>query len=73
MYREQMYRHIKDKIKDIECEDGGFNSGKLWKLKKKLLPLNYDPPTARKDASGKLLTKEENKLNETRKHYKKVF
>ena len=48
----------------IDSEDGGFNSGKLWKLKKKLTPSNYDPPTAMKDSEGNLITTENEILKE---------
>ena len=51
-YGEQMYKYIKEEIECIDSEDGGFNSGKLWKLKKKLSPSNFDPPTAMKDSDG---------------------
>ena len=27
---------IREEIEGLECEEGGLNSGKLWKLKKKL-------------------------------------
>ena len=72
-YGEQMYKHIKEEIECIDSEDGGFNSGKLWKLKKKLTPSNYDPPTAMKDTDGNLLTAENDILKEATNQYKKVF
>ena len=68
-----MYKHIKEEIECIDGEDGGFNSGEQWKLKKKLTPSDYDPPTAMKDADGNLLTEEKDILKEATKHYKKVF
>ena len=44
-YAEGMFKTILSKVKGLdECEDGGFNSGKLWKLKQKLSPRNHDPP-----------------------------
>ena len=72
-YGEQMYAKIKEEIECIDSEDGGFNSGKLWKLKKKLSPTTYDPPTAMKDTNGNLLTSEKDILKEATKHYQKVF
>ena len=72
-YGEQMYKYIKEEIECIDSEDGGFNSGKLWKLKKKLSPSNFDPPTAMKDSDGNLLTTEEDIVDEATKHYLKVF
>ena len=72
-YSEKMYNTIKNEIDCINSEDGGFNSGKLWKLKKKLSPTNTDPPTAMLNSEGKLLTDEEEIKEEAKKHYKKVF
>ena len=44
-YAEGMFKTILSIVKGLdECEDGGFNSGKLWKLKQKLSPRNHDPP-----------------------------
>ena len=68
-----MYTNIKEEIECIDSEDGGFNSGKLRKLKKKLSPTTYDPPTAMKDTNGNLLTSEKDILKEATKHYQKVF
>ena len=72
-YSEKMFKQIKDELEDIESEDGGFNSGKLWKLKKKLSPNNADPPTAMKDPKGNLLTTDTEVKNEAVKHYLRVF
>jgi hypothetical protein len=72
-YSDIMYNKIKEEVKGINCEEGGFNSGSLWKLKKKLSPIHRDPPTAMKDKDGNLLTSDEDIRNEAVKHYKKVF
>ena len=32
---ESNYKKIMEEINNIECDEGGFNMGKLWKLKKK--------------------------------------
>ena len=45
-YSDKMCQNIKDEIADMDSEDGGFNPGKLWKLKKKLYPSIFDPPSA---------------------------
>ena len=45
-----------EEVKKIDCEEGGINSGHLWKLKKKLSPKCRDPPTAMMDRQGNLLT-----------------
>ena len=64
----------KKKIQNTgDCEDGGFNSGKLWKLKKKLAPRNSKPPSAMEDSEGNVLTSDEDILNEAVKHNKSVF
>ena len=52
------YNKICEEISDIKCDEGGVNSGKLWKLKKKLSPRCRDPPTAMMDFNGKLITSE---------------
>ena len=41
-YSEKIIQKNKEEIEDIKSEDGGFNSGKLWKLEKKLSPNNSD-------------------------------
>ena len=43
----------------VSCDDGieGYSQPKTWKLKKKLAPKNtFDPPAAKKDKSGNLIT-----------------
>ena len=72
-YSEKMYKKIKEEIDCINSEDGGFNSGKLWKLKKKLSPTNIDPPTAMKNSEGDLLTNDDEIKEEAKNHYRKVF
>ena len=53
------YELIKGEIENIDCEEGGLNSGNLWKLKKKQSPKCRDPPTAMLDQNGNLLTSEQ--------------
>ena len=72
-YSQVMYNKIKKEIKVINSDVGGFNPGNLWKLKQKLAPRFKDPPTAMKDADGKLLTTDEEVRKEAMKHYKNVF
>ena len=50
------YEKIKEEIENINCDEGGFNSGHLWKLKKKMSPKCRDPPTAMLDNQGNLVT-----------------
>ena len=70
---ENNYRKIMDEIKDIECDEGGFHMGKLWKLKKKLCPYKKDPMTAMLDPQGNLVTSSKNLEKHTLEHYKKVL
>ena len=55
-YSESMAKKIRDELKEVNWEDGGFNPGKFWKLEKKLSPKQRDPPTAIKDSEGNILT-----------------
>ena len=73
-YSDSMFKKIEQELKDTgDCEDGGFNSGKLWKLKKKLAPRNSEPPSAMEDKEGNVLTSKEDILSEAVKHYKNIF
>ena len=56
MCAQSNYEKIKEEIDNINCDEGGFNSGHLWKLKKKLSPRGRDPPTAMLDPFGNLVT-----------------
>ena len=56
MCAQSNYEKIKEEIDNINCDEGGFNSGHLWKLKKKLSPKCRDPPTAMLDKAGNLVT-----------------
>ena len=47
---------IKDQIKSFQTPEGSFSQTGLWKLRKKLLPRQSDPPMAKKDAEGNLIT-----------------
>ena len=67
------YEKIKDATKDIDCENGGVNSSKLWKLKKHLCPQTRDPPTAMLDSTGNLVTDEDKIAEMALKHYVKVL
>ena len=53
---EKNFKVICDEISNIKCDEGGINSGKLWRLKKKLSPRCRDPPTAMLNEEGKLVT-----------------
>ena len=68
-----MAETIKKEIDGINCEDGGFNSGFLWKLKKKLTPGHSEVPTAMLNSDGKLVTTPEDIKDAAVKHYTKIF
>ena len=73
-YSDVMANKVLKEVKGLENdEEGGFNSGKLWKLKKKLSPRVNDPPCAMRSSEGKLLTSDEDITKEAMEHYKKVF
>ena len=71
-FGDNIFDKIKDEIDGMNCEDGTVNSGKLWKLKKKLHRDFADPPTAMKNSEGELLTNKNDILEETVKHSKGV-
>ena len=59
-YADEYFNKIKEKTKGIDSEDGAFNSGQLWSLKKEIFPKSREPPTAMTDPlSGNLLTSDE--------------
>ena len=47
---------VKEYINEVENEQGNFSQIKLWKLKQKLCPKPSDPPMAKKDREGNLIT-----------------
>ena len=72
-FGDNIFVKIKEEIEGMNCEDGAVNSGKLWKLKKKLHSNFPDPPTAMRDSKGKLLTEKTDILEETVQHYERVL
>ena len=73
-YSETMFNKIMEGVKGCDNSDeGGFNTGHIWKLKKKLSPRVNDVPSAMKNSEGKLLTNQGDILEEAVKHYKDVF
>ena len=47
---------IMEETKNVNCEEGGINSNKLWQLKKKLTRKFNESPTAMIDKKGDLIT-----------------
>ena len=56
-----------------DTEDGGFNTGKLWRLKKKLCPKPSESPSVMQGSDGRLITTDEEILKEAVQHYQNVF
>ena len=55
-YAKDYLGKIENAAKDIDSSEGGYNSGKLWKLKKQIFPQARDQPTAMYDKEGILQT-----------------
>ena len=72
-YAEGIFNQIKDEIKNIKHDEGGLNSGNLWRLKNKLNKKYPEPPTAMKDDTGNLLTEKKDILEHTVKYYENVL
>ena len=70
---EDMYLIVKEEVDKVICDEGGFNSGHLWRLKNKLRPKFNSYPTAMHDKEGKLVTTETALKNLAMEHYKKVL
>ena len=49
----------KEYIEEIKNDSGEFSQLKLWKLKQKLCPKSRDPPMAKKDKTGNIITSPE--------------
>ena len=47
---------VKEHLDNLETSEGSFSSLGLWKLKKKLFPLAVDPPMAKRDQAGNIIT-----------------
>ena len=49
-------RIINDHLSQFQTPEGSFSQTGLWKVKRKLLSRQTDPPMAKKDAEGNLIT-----------------
>ena len=47
---------VKDHVENIETIDGNFSQLGFWKLKKKLFPISEDPPMAKRDKDGNIIS-----------------
>ena len=70
---EDLYRIVREEVSKINNENGGFNSGHLWQVKKKLSGKFYNPPIAVSDQEGNLAISKEEIEKATINHYKKVL
>ena len=60
---EDNIQKVNEYISTLKSESGGFSQQGLWKLKSRLCPRPTDPPTAKLDNSGKLVTNPDKLLN----------
>ena len=70
---EELFGIVKNEVSKINSEQGGFNSGHLWQLKKKLSGKVNSPTAAVLNPQGKLVTSKEDIEKTTLEHYKKVL
>ena len=50
------FQIIKEQIQELESTDGKFYQLGLWKVKEKLCPKQKEPPMAKRDGVGNLIT-----------------
>ena len=53
---EENVRKVNEYLKNLEMENGEFSQGGMWKLKSQLCPTPCDPPTAKIDDNGNLVS-----------------
>ena len=70
---EDLYNIVKEEVKVVESDEGGFNSGHLWRIKNKLRPKNKMLPTALMNKEGQIVTSSEEIKMATMEHYKEVL
>ena len=69
-YAKEYMGKIEDATKNINTNEGGYNSGNLWKLKKQIFPQCRDSPTAMFDQEGVLQTESSKIIEATESAYK---
>ena len=47
---------VREHIQNLETLDGNFSQIGMWKLKNRLIPKEMDPPMAKLDEKGNLIT-----------------
>ena len=70
---EDLYNIVKEEVKLVESDEGGFNSGHLWRLKSKLRKKINNAPTAMNDKNGNLVTTSEGLKKLAMDHFKEVL
>ena len=50
---------VKQQLGHLNDPNGSFSRNGMWKVKAKLLPRQRDPPTAKRDSQGNIITKTE--------------
>ena len=70
---DDLYKIVKEEVDIVKSDEGGFNSGHLWRLKNKLRYKTNNPPTAIEDKDGKLVTNSAEIKKVTLEHFKKVL
>ena len=56
MMADENAKFVKEQMKELNSIDGNFNQARIWKMKNKLLPRPKDPPMAKKDKGGNLIS-----------------
>ena len=59
---DDLYKIVKEEVELVKNDEGGFNSGHLWRLKNKLRAKTNSSPTALEDKDGNLVTNGEAKI-----------
>ena len=70
---DDLYKILKEEVEIVKSDEGGFNSGRLWRLKNKLRSKKNYPPTAIEDKYGKRVTNSAEIKKVTLEHFKKVL
>ena len=70
---EDLYHIVKEEVEIVASDQGGFNSGHLWKIKKKLRPKYQTNPTAMMNMEGKTVTSSDEIKKASMEHFKHVL
>ena len=70
---EDMYEIVKEEVEKVNSDEGGFNSGHLWRLKSKLRPKANTYPNTMINKEGEVKTSKTDIDKLTVYHYKNVL